>query len=1478
MDNLSLDPANIGRQSPAPPLSDDTVRQLLNNLNARLETLELVPAATAAAPQSFGPTPKVALPDKFDGSISKCRRFISSVENVFAIQPSRYSTPEIRTRFIGTLLSGDALTWFSGIVEYSPELLLNYENFILELKNLFDDPHAQRHACTSLKRLRQGKFSVTSYSAKFRHLALETGYNDLAKMDIFRSGLNDDVKDVLATSLVDPETLEDLIKLCVKIDQRLYDRRLERNSNKMPYGHPDKPKKPSPQGNQSGSTPMDLDYMDGQKTKPHGKLTKEERARRIQNSLCLYCGEPGHKVNSCSKRSERSLNTMELFSTLAPNESSLSLKVNLENRRIKKSLDALLDSGANANFISQAAFEGWEMHWMKLDTPIAVRLADGSSKTVDYQVKNVKFKIEESSSGPLTFKADLLVIKDLRVDIVLGTPWFTSVNPKIDWKKRTIKFDRCSWSSSISLNYISLGDLKEKECSSNSPQDTLKNSVNVKRTRKTVTWDDGQNEMKRDFIGCTPGDFDEKECSSDFLDTHLTFRETRMEEKDGLEHKKSMEIFEHYYSDFSSLFEEKELNSLPPNRVCDMEINLVDESRTPPFLKIFRLTLKEEDLLKAWIDLNLKKGFIRPSKSPCAAPIFFVPKKDGNLRPCINYKRLNENTLPDGRPLPLISDILSQFHGAELFSTLDLKGAYNLVRMKPGHEWKAAFRSKFGLFEPLVVQFGLQNAPSVFQDFINSIFVDMLGKSLVIYIDDILIYSKSLEKHVIIVREVLKRLQDHHLVLKKKKCLFHVTEFVFLGHRISKNGISMDPEKVDVIAKFGRPTTVKELRSFLGMSNYYRKFVPRYSEVSKPLTDLTKKKNEFLWTKSAEEAFEMVKTLIGSDLMLRHPVLDKPFVIQTDASDFAVAGVLLQLDLNDNLCPLEFYSRKLNDSELNYSIHDKELLAIKESLQEWRHYLMHVNEPIQVFCDHKNLLYFKENRLTKPRHARWHEILMQFNFVLLQIKGEENFLADALSRDPALKGGKVAVGIQVLPERVFVSGLECSPMDQGQIDHDFPEDIGRYLASEDNLWTCEFHPFSQYGQYVKSFKLINDRLFYVKNQENRLYAPQAQRSSILKKFHDGLGHMGMSSILVLITRRYYWPNLESDVSQYCRNCQICQLSRQGRVSKTTYVTPVPPVAIPFERWGLDFVGRLVESKRKNNYIITAIDYASRWLVAKAVKQADESSVIDFLFREILVNYGVPNEIITDRGKCFLGSAVQEFIRKYQICHLKTSPYHPQTNGMVERVHSILNHSIRTLSLEADRWDEALDQAVLGIRIRKHAVTKISPFELIYGQAARLPLDLEFPTKIRVPLDKNERQEALLDYNSYKLKQLGQDRAAAYFKSVAQAKNMERTREISYKFDIGHYVKMRRHQRSKFEPYWTGPYVITEFGFPGTYWLIKANGQRLDSLVNEAQLAPWISQDDLEEINFNESNQLDNDVEEILEEVDIPPEGDNDDSR
>ena len=1461
------------RASPAPSVNEESIHNLLRNLNSRLESLEMVPNHSSSL------SPKLALPEKFDGNISKCKKFISSIENIFALQPARYSTANIQTRFIGSLLTGDALTWFSGVLENNPALLLDYNAFKCELKNLFDDPHAQRHACTALKRLRQGKFSVTSYSARFRHLAFQTGFNDVAKMDIFRCGLNDEVKDVLSTSLEDSEDLEALIKLAVKIDQRLHDRRLEKQSNRSFNGFSEKHRRYNPPGTQTGPAPMELDAMDGQKQKSFGKLSKEERQRRIENDLCLYCGESGHKVNKCSKRLERSLNVIDLFSASSKDHSSLTLPVNLVNQRNNEEYNALLDSGANANFISSSLITGSGMSLVKLVQPIMVRLADGSCKKVTEEVKNVKFRITNSSSGPLTFKADLMVIENLRFPVVLGTPWFVSVNPVIDWSNRRIKFERDSWSSIIYLNHVSLGDLVEKERSSNSSEDALKN-------REKYTHDENVGKtLGNGSYSATQGDIKEKECSSDSSKDTLTSR-------NNLD-----EVFVKYYVEFATLFEDKEVDSLPPQRTCDMEINLKDESKTPPFLKIFRLTDKEETLLKQWIDTNLEKGLIRPSKSPCAAPIFFVPKKDGTLRPCINYKLLNDNTLPDGRPLPLVSDILARFHGSCIFTCLDLKGAYNLIRIKPGNEWKAAFRSKFGLFEPLVVQFGLQNAPSVFQSFINSLFLDLLDKSVVIYLDDILIFSKTVEEHVVVVREVLERLTVNKLILKKSKCVFHTEELVYLGHVISKIGIKMDSEKTKPISEYPAPTSVRELRSFLGMTNYYRKFVHQYSELSKPLTDLTKKGKKFVWDNKAESAFKELKRAIMSDAMLRHPVLDKAFVLYTDASDFAIAAVLMQEEDSLGLCPLEYYSRKLIASELNYSVHDKELLAVKEAFEEWRHYLLYSKESTVVYCDHKNLLYFKTNRLLKPRHARWFETLMQFNFTLQHIKGTDNQLADVLSRNPRFKGHEEKTGLVLLPEKVW-EATTLAVLESGDLDdHDYPEDIGEYLASPENAWICTIHPISQYKPFIKNFKLLGDRLFYCIDGLNRLYIPKDQRNDKLKMFHDNLGHLGKPSILNLLKRRFYWPNMDKDVDVYCTSCHTCQLNRPGRTSKSCYVTPIDPVALPFHRWGVDFVGRLPLTKNGNKFIFSAIDYGTRWYIGTAVKSMDENDVINSLFKEIFATFGMPFEIITDRGASFVSQNVEKFLRKYQVLHIKSTPYHPQTNGMVERVHSTLNHQLRCyLEGFVERWDEYLPQAVFNIRIRTHSTTGKSAFELLYGVPVRLPCDLEFPDVVRAPLDPLERKEALANYNSYRLSQLGQDRASAYFKSVAQANKMRRTRSVSYVFDIGHFVKMRKNQRTKFEPYWTGPYIVTELGYPGTYWLIKANGQRLDNLVNESQLAPWISQEELnnsnqkvekkinesdsDHSNFDSDNSNsclgDNDL--ASEErymVDIPPKGDSD---
>jgi hypothetical protein len=334
---------------------------------------------------------------------------------------------------------------------------------------------------------------------------------------------------------------------------------------------------------------------------------------------------------------------------------------------------------------------------------------------------------------------------------------------------------------------------------------------------------------------------------------------------------------------------------------------------------------------------------------------------------------------------------------------LDLKTAYNLLRIKPGDEWKTAFRCSDGHFEPLVVQFGLANAPACFQRFMDYVFLDFLGVFVIVYLDDILVYSETLDAHIIHVKTVLQRIKDHSLVLKPPKCEFHKNSVTFLGYVVSADGIKMEPGKVSAIQNVPVPANIKEMRSFLGLVNYYRRFIPDFASITEPLTRLTRKNVPFAWNALCAAAFARIKNLVTDSVVLPHPVLSRPFYLAADASDFALGGVLSQQDSAGSLRPVAFYSRKFTAPELNYTVFDKELLAIVECLKHWRPYLVNSPHVIQIHSDHKNLVYFRTMRHLKPRHARWSEFLSEFNFLLTHLPGRINSVPDALSRSPAFQ-------------------------------------------------------------------------------------------------------------------------------------------------------------------------------------------------------------------------------------------------------------------------------------------------------------------------------------------------------------------------------------------------------------------------------------------------------------------------------------------
>ncbi|KAJ1580865.1 hypothetical protein NDA15_000061 [Ustilago hordei] len=431
----------------------------------------------------------------------------------------------------------------------------------------------------------------------------------------------------------------------------------------------------------------------------------------------------------------------------------------------------------------------------------------------------------------------------------------------------------------------------------------------------------------------------------------------------------------------------------------DLHLELIEGGK-PPQGPLYLKGPKEMSELRRYLDENLEKGFIRPSKSPARSPVLFVPKKDGGLRLCVDYRGLNEITVKNRAPLPLIEEQLFLLRKARIYTKLDLRAAYNLIRIAKGDEWKTAFGTQLGLYEYLVMPFGLANAPAHFQSFINDIFRDIIGIYVVVYLDDFLVFSDTEEAHVKHVTEVLTRLRSNRLFAKLSKCEFHTKTVEFLGYIIKPTGIEMDPEKVRTVKEWPMPESIHDIQRFLGFANFYRRFIAHFARIAKPLTALVKPIERFKKLELPEEAQQAFHKLIQaftSAGVLQHFDYHLPTRLETDASDFAIAGVLKQ-EHEGRWHPVAFYSRKMSSAEKNYEIHDKELLAVVACLTQWRHMLAGLPNQLVILTDHEALKYFKSQRRITGRQARWAILLADFDFILQYRPGDKGGEPDALTR------------------------------------------------------------------------------------------------------------------------------------------------------------------------------------------------------------------------------------------------------------------------------------------------------------------------------------------------------------------------------------------------------------------------------------------------------------------------------------------------
>jgi len=448
-----------------------------------------------------------------------------------------------------------------------------------------------------------------------------------------------------------------------------------------------------------------------------------------------------------------------------------------------------------------------------------------------------------------------------------------------------------------------------------------------------------------------------------------------------------------------------------------------------------------------------RTGKIRRSTSPAGSPILCVPKPHGRgLCLCVDYRALNKITIPNRYPLPLTQELQDRVRGAQWFTKMDLKNGFHLIRVKEGDEWKTAFRTRYGLFEFQVMPFGLTNAPSTFQDMMNHVFSDMLDVGVIAYMDDILVYADTEEGHDRTVKQVLKRLQTNSLAISPEKCVWKVKEVEFLGYIIGRDGIKMSGEKVEAVLGWKSPNSITEVQSFLGFADFYRRFIKDYSRVAKPLTELTKKERgkNWAWPQEAEAAFKELKKRFTTAPILAHFDPAKPVIVETDGSDFALGAVLSQRDEKGCLHPVAFHSRKFQPTEINYEIHDKELLAIVDAFKHWRRYCEGATHQVQVLSDHHNLEYFTTTKVLNRRQARWAQEVAGIDFKIFYHPGSLNGKPDALSRRPEYRPEKGGVENQPITTVLGKSQFE------ERLTRSFIASSARLASLPGKRWTEEF--------------------------------------------------------------------------------------------------------------------------------------------------------------------------------------------------------------------------------------------------------------------------------------------------------------------------------------------------------------------------------------------------------------------------------------
>ncbi|GKC07771.1 reverse transcriptase domain-containing protein, partial [Tanacetum coccineum] len=975
---------------------------------------------------------------------------------------------------------------------------------------------------------------------------------------------------------------------------------------------------------------------------------------------CFECGVQGHfrsdypKLKNGNQGNQAGNGNVVGSARTNPNSNVVTGTFLLNNRYAS----ILFDTGADRSFISTAFSSLIDIIPTTLDHGYDVELADGRIIWVNTLIRGCTLNFLNHP-----FNIDLMPVEMGSFDVIIGMDWLAKYHAVIVCDEKLV---RVPFGDKILIFH---GD------GSNNGHESRLNIISCTKTQKYL------------LEGCP-----------------IFLAQVTMKKAEDKSKEKQLEEVP-IVQDFPEVFPE-DLPGIPPTRQVEFQIDLIPGA-APVARAPYRLAPSEMKELSDQLKELSDKGFIRPSSSPWGAPVLFVKKKDGSFRMCIDYRELNKLTVKNRYPLPRIDDLFDQLQGSSVYSKIDLRSGYHQLRVREEDIPKTAFRTRYGHYEFQVMPFGLTNAPAVFMDLMNRAFKPYLDKFVIVFIDDILIYSKSKQEHEKHLKLILELLKKEQLYAKFSKCEFWIPKVQFLGHVIDSQGIHVDPAKIESIKDWASPKTATKIRQFLGLAGYYQRFIEGFSKIAKPMTKLTQKKVKFDWGDKAETTFQLIKQKLCSAPILALPEGSEDFIAYCDASIKGLGAVLMQREK-----VIAYASRQLKIHEKNYTTHDLELGAVVFALKIWRHYLY--GTKCTMFTDHKSLQHILDQKELNMRQRRWLELLSDYDCEIRYHPGKANVVADALSRKERNKPLRVralvmTIGLD-LPKQILEAQTEAIKPENLK-----SEDVGGMLIEN-----------SKDPEKPRKEKL-EPRADGTLCLNNRSWLPcyGDLRTLIMHESHKSkyFVHPGSDKMYQDMKQLYWWPNMKADIATYVSKCLTC-LKVKAEHQKPSGLLVQPE--IPQWKWDnitMDFVTKLPRTQSGNDTIWVIVDRLTKSAHFLPMRETDPMDKLARLYlKEVVTRHGIPVSIICDRDPRFASNFWRSFQKAMGTQLDMSTAYHPQTDGQSERTIQTLEDMLRACVIDfGNGWERHLPLIEFSYNNSYHASIKAAPFKALYGRKCRSPV-------------------------------------------------------------------------------------------------------------------------------------------------------------